>query len=308
MLGNHKREKSHSLKPNIRNIVEKIVALALGSALIFISCNNLYNSAWSWYDYLNEKKYWSFAQATIRTLESPENPRKWNEPHIEYDFEVKGKNYIGKRIDIFDHGYGRKGIYQFLSRYELGQHIMIYYDIRDPNRSALLQPAFSSGLLLVIPLANLFILLPIGLWLIKRSLAKATSTWNSSATLSPALHYGIDHDLKIIEHGAVTLEQALKIIGEKIADNNAITQSDGETVISKSMFGFSRSDDTFIEITIGDTSHFDIRVELGGDRFEKELHSVQLEQLTDITSKFFTQNPKSFKRFVSKAPNRPVER
>ncbi len=279
----------------------------MGAALVLISCSNLYNSVFSWYDFLSAQKHWCPVQANIRNVVSADNPGKWNEPKIQFDFAVQGNHYVGKRIDIYDNGKGRKGIFQFLAQYEPGQRIIIYYDIRDPNRSAIQKPAFSNGMLLVIPLGNLLILLPLGLRLIKESLVKTASPKKPSKVLAPIMHYGIDSDLSIIENGVVSLEQALKIITQKNAENSTIMHTDCETVISKSMFGFSRSDDTFVEIAIGDINNFDVRIEVDGS-FEKELHSIPFEVLINITKNFFALKPKAFKRFICEAPNRPVER
>ena len=64
-----------------------------------------------------------------------------------------------------------------------------------------------------------------------------------------AVYYGIDVSGNTVEHGEVLAERALKVIDERFAGLKDKYDS-AEEAVAATIFGFSKTKDTFIEICL----------------------------------------------------------
>lgn len=76
-----------------------------------------------------------------------------------------------------------------------------------------------------------------------------------------ATAYGMDRALKSEEYGSVSLQEAIVIFDERLADMRPFYEQ-SEDALSATMFGFSRGDDDFIELCIHARDHVSCTIEL----------------------------------------------
>ena len=118
--------------------------------------------------------------------------------------------------------------------------------------------------------------------------------------------YSINDDLAVEDHGPVGLDEALKIVDRYLA---RCTEQfdDAEKAIAATMFGFSRSKSTFIEICVNDPTQISLKIEISGPesslfkrlfkgvfRHEEELKSR--EDVVQRVQQFFTMSPQDIQK------------
>jgi hypothetical protein len=71
-----------------------------------------------------------------------------NYPLVEYEYEVGGKPYTGRRISIGEQA-ADSGVAETLARYPVGAGVLVYYDPKDPEKAVLerhIPPGMGLGL------------------------------------------------------------------------------------------------------------------------------------------------------------------
>lgn len=116
--------------------------------------------------------------------------------------------------------------------------------------------------------------------------------------------YSINENFRVVNHGKVSIERANQIIDEYIEAQRGLSGESGY-VISKSMFGFSVDDQTFIEIYIDDEHTYRMKFEcpssakwlLFNALYQKEISVADRAELKRIVEVFFNQNIDDFKKY-----------
>jgi len=116
--------------------------------------------------------------------------------------------------------------------------------------------------------------------------------------------YRVDRSLRVWELGRVSLEEAKHMVDARFARLQARYES-GEEALSETMFGFSRSDDEFVELCIHDFTNISCRIELpslppswwrrirrGSSALEAELHNRA--EVIEIVTAVFTLHEEEF--------------
>ena len=118
--------------------------------------------------------------------------------------------------------------------------------------------------------------------------------------------YSLNESLEVVEHGVVTIDQAMKILDQYAARQIGRAGS-VEEVLSASVFGFSVGDDTFIEIAMETESRFRVKLEMPESKrflfipitsiYQKEIAVEGLGGLRDIVAHFFAAGLDEFKSY-----------
>jgi hypothetical protein len=119
-----------------------------------------------------------------------------------------------------------------------------------------------------------------------------------SSTMANPTWYSIDQNLTTQEHVQVSLEEALAIVRRYFADVQPSYPS-GEEALARTMFGFSRSNNEFVEIGVNGPTEASVKVELplqgvswfrrllGGGVFQHE-ETVSSQGVEERVRQFFT--------------------
>ena len=120
-----------------------------------------------------------------------------------------------------------------------------------------------------------------------------------------AIYYGIAVSGSTVEHGSVDSGQALKVIDERFAAMKDKYES-AEEAIAATMFGFSMTADTFIEICINARDNISFKFEFpappklfffrGVSQTTLELHSK--EELASLVPMFFSAPSAAYKDYL----------
>jgi len=120
-----------------------------------------------------------------------------------------------------------------------------------------------------------------------------------------ATYYGVDVSGATVVHGSVGVEHALKVIDERFAALKDKYES-AEESIADTMFGFSMTEDTFIEICINGRESISFKFEFpspprffffgGVSRTELELRSK--EELASLVPMFFSAPAAAYKEYL----------
>jgi hypothetical protein len=79
--------------------------------------------------------------------------------------------------------------------------------------------------------------------------------------MNTATWYSIDLNMRTRENRVVDVEEAIVILRRYVADYRVFHETD-EEMLAASLFGFSRSDDEFIEIGVDGPGQISVKVEL----------------------------------------------
>lgn len=129
---------------------------------------------------------------------------------------------------------------------------------------------------------------------------------NREGIMEEAVHYyGMDQSLKVVEHGQVSIDQALKIVDERFARLRPKYET-GEEAIAETMFGFHRAKDTFIEICINGPTEISFKFEVPKSKgflifqnvYQKETTLKSKEELVERIKSFFNLTPEAYKHYL----------
>ncbi|MFC1632294.1 hypothetical protein ACFL2I_07045 [Candidatus Omnitrophota bacterium] len=122
--------------------------------------------------------------------------------------------------------------------------------------------------------------------------------------------YSINEKFQIFEHGEVALDKAYEIIDEYIENQKGLKGLKGGAgyVISKSMFGFSIDDKTFIELYIDDEEFYRIKFECPEPTsrrriYQKEINIKDRNTLKKIVEEFYKKDTSDFKVYFNSLEN-----
>src|SRR5262245_21146714 len=88
------------------------------------------------------------------------------------------------------------------------------------------------------------------------------------------MHYGLDRQLQIIEHGPVGLPAAVDLTRDVYGRQREFYET-GEEALADTMFGFSRGDHDFIEVCVNGRDDISVTIELPiGFRDERTVRSL----------------------------------
>lgn len=135
-------------------------------------------------------------------------------------------------------------------------------------------------------------------------------TFNMTTAMEPTTtdttieHYGIDQKFKTVEYGKIKKEEALEIT-EQFVNQQIGLKGDAGYVISKSIFGFSYDESSFIEISLDNEKKYRVKLEFPYKSktlflnttklYQKEIIITGKEHLRELVSAFFDLDLKSFK-------------
>jgi len=122
--------------------------------------------------------------------------------------------------------------------------------------------------------------------------------------IATATAYGMDRALRTQVYGSVSLQEALAIFDERLANMREFYEWI-EDALSDTMFGFSRSDNNFIELCIHAKDHVACSVELpslrpswlarlAGDRGRYETDLKTRSEVVVMLRDFFTLSEATF--------------
>ncbi len=119
-----------------------------------------------------------------------------------------------------------------------------------------------------------------------------------------AIYYGIDVSGSTVEHGRVSVEQALKAIDERFTAMKDKYES-AEEAIAATMFGFSMTEDTFIEICINARDKISLKLEFPSRKlfFFRGISQTMLElrskeELASLVPMFFSAPTAAYKDYL----------
>lgn len=118
-------------------------------------------------------------------------------------------------------------------------------------------------------------------------------------------YYGMDRSLKVVEHGPVSLDLALKVVDERFSKLKAKYDT-AEEAISETMFGFSRPEGAFIEICINGPSKISFKFEYPQSKkffvfqwsYENESVLASKEELVKRVQMFFSTSTEAYKQYI----------
>jgi len=117
--------------------------------------------------------------------------------------------------------------------------------------------------------------------------------------------YSIDRSGKTVEHGPVSLNQALRIIDDRFSRLKPRYET-AEEALAETMFGFSLSKDTFVEICIQTLTEIAFKFEHPlGKRFfvfqsvyQNESKLSSREELVERVKMFFGTSAEAFEQYI----------
>ena len=119
--------------------------------------------------------------------------------------------------------------------------------------------------------------------------------------------YSVGPELDIREHGPLDLPQALKVVDDHFSALKT-HYSSGEHAIAATTFGFTRSDDDFIEICVHAPDSVSVRTELPASRgwldrlrgtFRRELKLGSRDALHTLVTSYFTMAQDQFRSHLA---------
>jgi len=118
-------------------------------------------------------------------------------------------------------------------------------------------------------------------------------------------YYGMDESLRTTEHGPVSVDQAKSIVEERFAKFKPFYESGGEA-LTDTMFGFSRSEETFIEICIHGPTQTAFRLEMPSRKkgffsprvYLKEIELQSKEAVIEYVEAFFFMDIQTYQEYL----------
>jgi hypothetical protein len=123
----------------------------------------------------------------------------------------------------------------------------------------------------------------------------------------PIHYYGMDESLKVVELGLVTIDQALQAVEERFARLKPLYET-GEEALAETMFGFSQSEDTFIEICIHTPTQIALKLEIPRSKkfwifqsvYQKETELKSKAELVEQIRAFFSMEIEAYREFLER--------
>ncbi len=119
--------------------------------------------------------------------------------------------------------------------------------------------------------------------------------------------YSLDENLHTIDHEVVDLEEANAIIDRYLQAVRPNYET-GEEALAATMFGFTRLDDSYMQICVHSLSAIDVEYDFSlinnpllrliGGRRQGDEHLTSRDQLRSRTELFFTYSPEAFKTLL----------
>jgi hypothetical protein len=121
-------------------------------------------------------------------------------------------------------------------------------------------------------------------------------------------YYGIDRSYKTVEYGTVSVDKAIKVVEERFARLKPRYET-AEEAIAETMFGFNRTTDAFIEITINAPTQISFKLEIPRSKrflifqnvYQKETVLKSKEELLQQVKAFFSMDIEAYREFLEKS-------
>lgn len=124
--------------------------------------------------------------------------------------------------------------------------------------------------------------------------------------------YGLDTDLHHVDHGALDLNQAYEIVDRYLSQVRPKYEW-GEEALAATVFGFCRSDGSWMEICIDALNSIDVYhdfsliknrwLRLVGGRRQSDEHLISRDELRGRTRQFFTLSRDAFRDALRADPS-----
>jgi len=130
-----------------------------------------------------------------------------------------------------------------------------------------------------------------------------------------AVYYGIDVSSATVEYGEVDSGQALKAIDERFAGMKEKYDS-AEEALAATLFGFSKTGDTFIEITLNGPESISFKLEcpktpdsfIFRSLFSSTLELCSRDELSTLVTLFIRSPIEEFRAYLAGFPGRACRR
>jgi len=117
--------------------------------------------------------------------------------------------------------------------------------------------------------------------------------------------YSISKEFKTIDGGRLNIERAHSIV-EKYIKNQDFLDGTAEDAVAKSLFGFSRKKDSFLELSIDNKVNYRVKHEtpilrksfmIFGSLYQREYHVSGKDELMKLVESYFKKDSESFIKY-----------